>query len=252
MNSLAFLRRVPRAVTVLLALGSCSLVSAGTPQTGAAPAVPNTIAQRVVACTGCHGVHGEGSQNDGMIPRLAGNPAGYLLQQLKYFQGGQRHFATMEYVVRQLSPAYLWQIAGYWSRQDAAYRRFPVPAVSAQTMQRGEQLVLHGDPADAVPACNSCHGSKLAGVEPMVPGLLGLSYGYINSQLVAWRNHTRAAEGPYCMGVVANRMRDADIAAVSAWLASHQPPPGVRLEPASAQTTPLPGWCVIDQSGPNP
>ena len=119
-------------------------------------------------------------------------------------------------------------------------------------MHRGEQLVLHGDLARAVPSCVSCHGDKLAGFEPMMPGVLGLSYDYINHQLVSWRTHTRAAEGPYCMGVVANRMRESDISAVSAWLASQTPPPHMHPEPAETRTEPLPGWCVMGTSGANP
>ncbi len=119
-------------------------------------------------------------------------------------------------------------------------------------MRRGEELVLHGDPSRAVPACDSCHGARLTGFEPMMPGVLGLSYGYISQQLVSWRTHTRAAEGPYCMGVVANRMRESDINAVSAWLANQTPPVGMHPQPASARTEPLPGWCVMGSSGVTP
>ncbi len=187
-----------------------------------------------------------------LVPRLAGKPAGYLLQQLEYFQSGQRRHAPMEYVVRQLSPTYLRKIAEYFSSQDVPYRLQPVPAVSAENMRRGEQLVLHGDPEHAVPACASCHGDKLTGVQPMMPGLAGLSYDYISAQLVAWRQHVRGAEGPYCMAVVANRMRESDITAVSAWLASQALPADMHPLPALAQTAPLPGWCVMGKSGVHP
>ena len=237
---------VLRVALVLFAFGACGAAAA---QAGAAPAVPDTMQQRVAACTSCHGVHGEGSPDSAAIPRLAGKPAGYLIQQLEYFQTGQRRHAPMEYVVRQLSPAYLRDIAGYFAKQDVPYRKLPVPAVSAETLRRGEQLVMRGDSTRGVPSCVSCHGGKLTGVEPMMPGLMGLSYDYLSTQLVSWRTRQRAAEGPYCMGVVANRMRESDIAAVSAWLASHEPPADMRPEPASAQTEPLPGWCVMGKSG---
>jgi cytochrome c553 len=235
-----------RAALVLFAFGACDTAAA---QTGAAPPVPDTMQQRVAACTSCHGVHGEGSPDSVVIPRLAGKPAGYLIQQLEYFQTGQRRHAPMEYVVRQLSPAYLRDIAGYFAKQDVPYRKLPVPAVSVETLRRGEQLVMRGDSTRGVPSCVSCHGGKLTGVEPMMPGLMGLSYGYLSTQLVSWRTRQRAAEGPYCMGVVANRMRESDITAVSAWLASHEPPADMHPEPASAQTEPLPGWCVMGKSG---
>lgn len=248
MNCPVFLRGVPRAVVVLFALGMCGAASAAGLQAGAAP-VPDTMQQRMAACTSCHGARGEGSPDSVAIPRLAGKPAGYLLQQLEYFQSGQRRHAPMEYVVRQLSPAYLREIADYFARQDVPYRKLQVPAVPVETLRRGEQLVMRGDSTRGVPSCVSCHGARLTGVEPMMPGLMGLSYDYLNTQLVSWRTRQRAAEGPYCMGVVANRMRESDITAVSAWLASHEPPADMHPAPASAQAEPLPGWCVMGKSG---
>lgn len=132
---------------------------------------PGRHAARVAACTSCHGVRGEGLPGDAKVPRLAGKPAGYLLQQLESFQAGRRRHAAMEYVVRQLSPDYLHQIAEYFAAQPVPYRRQSVPAMSAAALQRGEQLVRHGDPGRGVPACESCHGATLTGVEPMMPGL---------------------------------------------------------------------------------
>ena len=62
----------------------------------------------------------------------------------------------------------------------------------------------------------------------------------------------RLFAAPVCMGVVANRMRESDIAAVSAWLVGHEPPTDMHPQPAAAQTTPLPGWCVMGHSEVNP
>lgn len=229
-----------------------SVCTGATASQGPAPVVPDTLQQRVAACTSCHGAQGEGSPDSVVVPRLAGKPAGYLLQQMEYFQTGQRRHAPMEYVVRQLSTDYMHQMADYFARQEVPYRKMPVPQVSVDVMRRGEQLVLRGDSTRGVPSCVSCHGEKLTGFEPMMPGVLGLSYGYLNAQLTAWRTHTRAAEGPYCMGVVANRMRESDIAAVSAWLASREPSADMHPEPAGTQTEPLPGWCVMAPNGVAP
>lgn len=251
MNFILATRTMFRAAAVMLAFGACMSASAATPQI-AAPAVPDSMEQRVVACTSCHGIHGAGAPNDVLIPRLAGKPAGYLLQQLGYFQSGQRRHGSMEYVVRQLSPAYLRQIAEYFAQQDVPYQITPVPRVTAETMRRGDQLVLRGDSTRGLPSCVSCHGAKLTGVQPMMPGLMGLSYGYLSAQLVSWRTRTRATDGPYCMGVVANRMRESDITAVSAWLATHELPADLHPAPASAQTEPLPGWCVMGHNGATP
>ena len=43
--------------------------------------VPDTMAQRVQACTPCHGKEGRAT-NQGYFPRIAGKPAGYLANQL--------------------------------------------------------------------------------------------------------------------------------------------------------------------------
>ncbi|MFA6231799.1 MAG: c-type cytochrome [Rhodanobacter sp.] len=216
------------------------------------PAIPDTIQQRAKACTSCHGEHGEGAPDSNDGPRLAGKPAGYLLLQLRYFQSGQRRNAAMEYVLRQLDVDYMRKLADFFAQQQVPYRQPVPPKVSPAALMRGEQLALHGDPAIGVPACNSCHGSKLTGVQPLIPGLIGLSSDYVEAQLAAWRNQTRAAREPFCMGVVANRMHATDVTAISAWLASQAPAADMQPEPANAQTTPLPGWCVMSGHGGNP
>ena len=95
------------------------------------------------------------------------------------------------------------KIADYFAAQQVPYSRSPLPPVSAATLQRGEQLASQGDPAHEIPACQSCHGSQLTGVQPSTPGLIDLPYEYISSHLGSWRTHTRATVAPDCMAVVA-------------------------------------------------
>jgi len=242
-------RLVSRAVVALLvACVPAAVVRAADTASVAAtqPAVPDTIQQRIKACTTCHGVHGEGSPGSGVFPRLAGKPAAYLAQQLGYFQDGLRKYAPMEYTVRQLSPAYMEEIAAYFSAQEAPYHRAPVPSVSATVMERGKQLVERGDSTRGIPSCVSCHGERLTGVEPAIPGLAGLSYDYVSAQIGSWRTHTRAAKSPDCMAIVATRLRDSDITAVAAWLGSLPPPTDMHAQPADLEKQALPGWCVAN------
>ncbi|MEO9080196.1 MAG: c-type cytochrome [Rhodanobacter sp.] len=249
------LHRATLALTwLVLVLVAGIPLAAATDQPASAthPAIPNTIQQRASACTSCHGEHGEGAADSNDGPRLAGKPAGYLLLQLRYFQSGQRKNAAMEYVLRELDVNYMHKLADYFSTQQVPYRQSSPPKVSAAVLKRGEQLALHGDPAIGVPACISCHGSKLTGVQPLIPGLIGLSSDYLQAELIAWRNQTRAAKEPFCMGVVANRLRATDVTAVSAWLARLAPAANMQPEAASAQTTPLPGWCVMSGNGSQP
>jgi cytochrome c553 len=202
--------------------------------------VPDTLQQRIAACTTCHGVHGEGTPGSKFFPRLAGKPAVYLLRQMQDFQNGLRNYAPMEYAVRHLRTDYMREIAEYFSAQQVAYVRSPIPVVSDAVLQRGAQLVNKGDPQLKVPACASCHGTELTGVEPSTPGLVGLPYDYISSQLGSWRTHTRATVKPDCMAVVAGRLRETDITAVAAWLASRAMPAQTRAQPAGSVEPPLP------------
>ena len=203
------------------------------------PPIPDTLQQRIAACTTCHGVHGEGTPGSGYFPRLAGKPAAYLARQMQYFQNGLRKYAPMEYTVRQLPPAYMREIAEYFAVQQVPYSRSPLPPVPAAALQRGEQLVSKGDPVRKIPACASCHGSQLTGVEPSTPGLVGLPYDYISAQLGSWRTHTRATVAPDCMATVANRLSESDITAVAAALASRELPADTHPQPAGSVTPPL-------------
>lgn len=208
-------------------------------QDAAHPDIPDTLQQRIAACTACHGVHGEGTPESGFFPRLAGKPAGYLARQLKDFQDGLRKYGPMEYTVKQLSPAYMREIAEYFAAQEVPYARSPAPSVSAQLRQRGETLVTQGDPARRIPPCQACHGSQLTGVQPDIPGLVGLPYDYISSQLGSWRTKTRATVAPDCMSEIANRLSDSDITAVSAWLATRELPADMHAQPAGTVAPPL-------------
>lgn len=236
------IRAQHRLATFFGATVLCALVQLpGRPAHAAsAPAIPDTLQQRIAACTSCHGVHGEGTPGSGYFPRLAGKPAAYLVRQMQNFQNGLRKYAPMEYTLRQLSPAYMQEIAGYFASQRVPFTRSPLPPVSAATLLRGEQLVSKGDPARHIPACASCHGSQLTGVQPSTPGLVGLPYDYLSAQLGSWRTHTRAALSPDCMAVVAKRLSASDITAVAAALASRQLPLDTQAQAAGSVTPPLP------------
>lgn len=197
---------------------------------GAAP-FENTIAQRTMACTACHGAQGRAGP-DGYYPRLAGKPAGYLYNQLLNFRDGRRHYALMTQLVDPLSDDYLMEIARYFSALDLPYPLPATPAAATDVLQRGKTLVMQGDPARRLPACVSCHGQAMTGVIPHVPGLLGLPRDYLNAQLGAWRTGQRRAHAPDCMADIVSQMSDWDIHAATSWLAA-QPLPA-SSKPAAA------------------
>lgn len=186
--------------------------------------VPDTIAERVRACTACHGEEGRAGP-DGYYPRIAGKPAGYLYRQLLAFRDGRRRFAPMASLLAHLTDDYLREMAGYFAALEVAY---PAPARNSATAaqrERGRQLVRSGDRAVRLPGCAECHGDALMGDGDAVPGLLGLPRDYLNAQLGAWRGGLRRAAAPDCMATIAQRLAATDVAAVSAWLASQPVPP---------------------------
>ena len=215
-----------RFAVVLMVCALCTaLRAAAQPAALAAAADPDSIATRVQPCTACHGARGFAG-NEGYYPRLAGKPAGYLLNQMLNFQAGRRHFPLMIYLLQLQDTPYLREMAEYFASQRIPYPApEPVHTDPVQTA-RGRQIALEGDAARQVPACVQCHGSHLLGTEPAVPGLLGVSQDYLVGQLGAWRSGARTAFAPDCMGQIARRLSDDEIEAVTGWLASQSVPDG--------------------------
>lgn len=233
------MRRALRLIALGLLLVLQGMAGAATP---APPAtVPDTIEQRVAACIACHGREGA-TTNAGYFPRLAGKPAGYLFNQLVSFREGRRFNTDMAYMVQHLSDAYLREMAEYFAGLQLPYPPVsPVSDATPEQLQRGSQLVREGDAARGIPACVQCHGAALTGVQPAIPGLLGLPRLYVSSQLGAWLTNERHAMAPDCMADIGRRMSTADINAVASWLAVQPMPADTR--PAAALPAPLPVKC---------
>jgi len=208
---------------------------------GAVRAAPfeDTIAQRVLACTGCHGEQGRAGP-DGYYPRLAGKPAGYLFNQLRNFRDERRHYELMNGLLALLDDAYLREIATYFAALDVPYPPPAAPTAPQALRERGEALVRHGDPARSLPACTQCHGEAMTGRAPFIPGLLGLPRDYLNAQLGAWRNGQRRAIEPDCMAEVARSLAPEEIGAVSAWLAAQPVPAHPQPAGDAGATLPIP------------
>ncbi len=225
----------------LSALAAVCLAFVGAPALAASPTVPprDTMAQRMQACVVCHGEEGRAT-NDGYFPRIAGKPAGYLYNQLLNFRDGRRISPTMTTLVEHLSDTYLREIADYFAALELPYPPPRPTDAPAALLARGAALVVHGDARRELPACSECHGSRMTGVMPAVPGLLGLPQDYLAAQLGAWRSGARRAHAPDCMGAIAQRLDAADVVAVTTWLAAQALP--VDPMPAPAPST-LPPDC---------
>ena len=223
--------RLLRPVLAGFAVILCAPLAAQTIQTEA-------MTERVAACTACHGEEGRAAA-DGYYPRIAGKPAGYLYNQLINFRDGRRQWPLMIYLVDHLSDSYLMEMSHYFSQVKLPYPPPQVVSVPASVMELGRQIVISGNPAKGVPACATCHGAKLTGLEPAIPGLLGLPRDYLNAQFGAWKNGTGRAVAPDCMAEVAKRLTVEEISAASAWLASQPVPAEYVALPATDAKLPM-------------
>ena len=229
---------LPHSPLVLLLALACALSGMALAAPASVPAGHDSLEQRIKACTACHAPK---QRHDAFFPRIAGKPAGYLYNQLLNFREGRRQYPMMNYMVEHLQDDYLREIAEYFAAQHPAPPPAQPSSAGATALARGKQLVLHGDSGKKIPACIACHGEKLSGVAPAIPGLLGLPRDYINAQLGAWKNGIRRAHAPDCMAQVAQRLSDADVGAVSAWLGTQVASADAR--PASGIALPLPLHC---------
>src|SRR5688572_10986772 len=110
---------IPRMLRIALTAAAL-LLAAGAHAASAPRQAPDTMAQRVLACTGCHGKEGRAT-NAGYFPRIAGKPAGYLYNQLLNFRDGRRNYPLMVYLVEHLTDEYLREIAEHFAALEFPY-----------------------------------------------------------------------------------------------------------------------------------
>lgn len=200
-------------------------VPAGAASVAAAPDRQG-MEDRLAACAFCHGKQGEGDlgRRGGVYPRLAGQPAGYLYQQMEQFVGDERTgippVALMRDLLKDLSPDYLQKIATFYQEATPA---FPPPGkYDPAQLQRGRTLVEQGLPAKQVPACTSCHGADLRGHAPLAAALAGQNERYLTVQFMHWLQGQRSGQ---LHQRIARALSQQQIQAVSAYLSSLRPQP---------------------------
>jgi cytochrome c553 len=141
--------------------------------------------------------------------------------------------------VAYLPDAYLREMAEHFAKLRPPFAaREPLQADAAM-LARGQALVTVGEPGKGIPPCIACHGKGLTGMEPGIPGLVGLRPTYIVAQLTRWRVGERHAPEPDCMKRIATRLSDVDIAAAAAWLGRQEPPRDASPESANLVRMPL-------------
>jgi cytochrome c553 len=119
-----------------------------------------------------------------------------LYHQLLNFRDGLRQYRPMTHLLTGLPDAYLRDMADFFAEQHVPYPPPPRPTASPAMLEHGRVLALQGDASRGLPACVACHGARLNGLAPAIPGLLGLPRDYIGAQIGGWINGLRRAARP--------------------------------------------------------
>jgi quinohemoprotein ethanol dehydrogenase len=175
--------------------------------------VAQGTASGAAACAGCHGLNGD-SIGGGAFPRVGGQGAPYLSQQLQDFKSGARANAIMSPIANTLSVDDIGDVAAYFASLESAFP--PLPPGNAQLVDKGRALAESGNATKGVPACNACHGAGGAGEAPTIPYLAGQYASYTVSQLQNWRKGSRR-NSLEAMRLLATKLDDQEIDAVAAY-----------------------------------
>ncbi|MCQ9617767.1 c-type cytochrome [Paenalcaligenes niemegkensis] len=183
------------------------------------------MSRGVLACVTCHGAAGNSTIE--INPNLAAQPFEYLVKQLNDFRprdektpaarlGLNGAPTLMANIAAGMSTEEIRDVSFYLSQQ-ALDPELAAKATNEDTVARGQQIWRGGLPERGVAACAACHSPNGAGIPGQFPRISGQHASYISEQLKLFRSGDRA-NGPM-MHDLADRMNDADIAAVSDYAA---------------------------------
>ena len=125
-------------------------------------------ATKSALCASCHGPAGNSVNPD--WPRLAGQSAVYVAEQLRLFRSGVRNNPVMKPLAATLSDQDIDDLAAYYEAQTPLGLE-----ADPSYWKAGQALYLSGDRTHEVPACVACHG-------PVGRGNLAAGYPALRAQ----------------------------------------------------------------------
>jgi len=163
-------------------------------------------------CAGCHSM--DGNSLNPAWPKIAEQHPAYLVKQLAEFKAGKRTNAIMAPMAMALSEQDMENVSAYFASQTKSAGN---PDTSGTTI--GEKIYLGGNIASGVTACIACHGPNGSG-NPAAgfPALAGQHAMYTQAQLVAFASGERNNDSAKMMQMVAAKLTDAEMQAVSAYI----------------------------------
>jgi cytochrome c553 len=185
-------------------------------------------------CAGCHGDNGQGGKK-GEYPRLAGQPAAYLANQLRAFRARVRPNIPMAPYTeeRELPDEDIRAISDYLAsiRLSTAMPTFKGDEDALTRLQMADRVMIvprvEGDAAHGgeiyADQCAFCHGKSGHG-GGRFPMLTGQYTNYLKKQIDAYLRGERPHDEEDSRGVLAE-LKPADIRDVLAWLTTVQQTP---------------------------
>ena len=177
-------------------------------------------AAKATMCFACHGP--DGNSVSPVFPRLAGQNAVYIAEQLRLFRGGIRQNPMMTAMAAGLSDEDIDNLAVFFAAQT------PSGLEADPTLWKaGQALYLSGDRKHDVPACVACHGPTGQG-NPAAgyPALRAQQSAYVVTQLQSYASGTRysgpnattATPNSIMMFTIAKRLSPAQMQAVASYV----------------------------------
>jgi cytochrome c553 len=168
-------------------------------------------------CAACH--NADGNSSIPANPSLAGQHAEYITKQLNDFKPkegkrAERENAIMSAMVAPLSQEDMQNLGIYYSRQTPKAGAAQDKALAEQ----GEKIYRGGNLETGVPACASCHSPNGVGIPPNYPRIAGQHSDYLAAQLRAFRTEERTRDPNNVMHMIASRMSEREIQAVSQFM----------------------------------
>ena len=201
-----------------LLLSSLLLVSGGLLAQDQAPDLAKAKQTAESVCVACHSADGNSLLPEN--PKLAGQHEDYLYKQMREFKGWNgaapvRENAIMGAMVAGLEDEDMKGLAKYF----ASFELQPETSKNLETMELGQKIWRGGIASKGVPAWASCHGPAGAGLPAQYPRLSGQFADYSAAQLKAFRDGGRANDPNRMMRMIALKMTDAEMNAVSDYAA---------------------------------
>jgi cytochrome c553 len=167
-----------------------------------------TIEDKALICSTCHGENGVPPEQSFPVPVIWGQNLGYLFFQLRDFKSGARKNEQMSVVVGPMDRNDFMPLAQYFAKKAWPNLQQPHPAadVAAQAQRINASVV-----------CTSCHQEGFKG-DSTQPRLAGQYRAYLEKTMKDLKSGARA-NNPGMTGFMKG-LTDGDIAALAAWLAA--------------------------------